>query len=779
MRVRDIFTGFDTDGSGFLDAIEFQGALVELGIPRSLSIPEKEEAAIVQDVFNSFDVDGSGMIDFKELNKQLRSGRFDVQLKEVLQEGGNEDFTSEFHQKHNLRLREEWKALERFAEMDLDGSGAVSMRELHAFFSSEGYDDSFVEHLMAALDADASGNVDAEEWRAGVTLLRGSALLMSMTDPVEPPRQDIFMDLLAPRNVRAGGGFKHDRRKHVVARMEEVVLGKKGRGCTIEEPERRATLLSQLRAIVKHVERRCEKENWISRTGNRVTFPDVTQYDTAAYVTKPATRERKCALIEVIASEAQTPMWFVSHAWSESLCNLLLCLEQHARDRNLCMSTSAYWICAYALSPWKLSAWRTVGAELTSDTASSIFLKAMSVVQGTVSIIGDQAHLRTWVGFEVYHALKLAESGGHKYDVYTPKQHKLLGELISAPKQPSYFAAGHGKHEKDATAEKVAETRCAVGLTQDVCPVDRGAQGKALRESHFPAEQLLQLLKFRIEACDAAIEADKFHILNAIANDRALDGTPARSHYEYDSFNGYLRGRLAGACLSRCVDEGGALLDAVLEALAGSPLTELTLNFSHRNRLSSETVSRFMENMPTTLTNLALYLPPTITHVADDQLRKLRNMRSLDLTGCSALKELPSDIAELTMLQSLSLNNLGQLQNLPVRLFDLRDLAYLDLSGCSSLKEIKARGASCCALTHLTMKDCVMIEELPEPLGIRFAGLQALDLLGCTGLRRLPAWVADMEASGVAVNAGDESIPCHALKPKSHAMMPEAASAGS
>ena len=72
-----------------------------------------------------------------------------------------------------------------------------------------------------------------------------------------------------------------------------------------------------------------------------------------------------------------------------------------------------------------------------------------------------------------------------------------------------------------------------------------------------------------------------------------------------------------------------------------------------------------------------------------------------------------------------------------------------------------------------------MIEELPEPLGIRFAGLQALDLLGCTGLRRLPAWVADMEASGVAVNAGDESIPCHALKPKSHAMMPEAASAGS
>jgi len=73
-RVADIFKKFDTDNSQSLDATEFMSALIELGIPEQLKIPDGEWGQTLQEVFETMDDDGNGVLSFKEINHYLRAG---------------------------------------------------------------------------------------------------------------------------------------------------------------------------------------------------------------------------------------------------------------------------------------------------------------------------------------------------------------------------------------------------------------------------------------------------------------------------------------------------------------------------------------------------------------------------------------------------------------------------------------------------------------------------------------------------------------------------------
>ena len=75
-------------------------------------------------------------------------------------------------QKHRLRVKDEWTAMERFQTLDVDGNGEASVVELHAFLLSEGYDDAFITSFFRAVDRNGDGRVSAEEWRTGVSLLQ-------------------------------------------------------------------------------------------------------------------------------------------------------------------------------------------------------------------------------------------------------------------------------------------------------------------------------------------------------------------------------------------------------------------------------------------------------------------------------------------------------------------------------------------------------------------------------------------------------------------------------
>ena len=94
---------------------------------------------------------------------------------------------------------------------------------------------------------------------------------------------------------------------------------------TAERGITREQLAQVVRFISKMADRCCE--TFGEDRGTKLKFEDFNLYHADYWLIKPATQgyqDKGCSLVEVMAVEAQTPHWFVSHAWIEPwLCNLL------------------------------------------------------------------------------------------------------------------------------------------------------------------------------------------------------------------------------------------------------------------------------------------------------------------------------------------------------------------------------------------------------------------------------------------------------------------------
>ena len=791
-KVDNVFRKFDTDGSGELDASEFHGALLELALPESLAIPDDDVSRVLQEVFDTMDGDGNGVLSFKEINKYLRAGRHEVQLEGKLQAGAVAVQAAGVGvQAHRTRRKEEWKALDRFATLDVTKSGAATMRELLAFFLSEGYDESFVKSLMAALDVDSDGSITAEEWRAGVSRLRGSSLLMSMTDPIEPPSGETFKDLGRPREVAPFLGYtKALKFSSSISPVTEAREGKFCRGCEIPLAEHRGIMLKQLRAICEHVHRRCIGENWVNTDGERLEGRHVTMYDCAAYVIKPATRKKKNSLVEHIARGPQTPTWFVSHWWGLPLFELVACLEQHARDRQLDPNTTTYWISAFALSQWQLE------CPVGKDPERATYRRAMALCNGTVACVerGGEAYFgRVWCVYEVGLALGLsrAEGSAHLFDLYSAHTHKVRGELLPqrAPPTPGRVDAEGGEQDGGAPAPSAAaaaaesermnfcpghlplanpnqkgpaeatEQRHAVGLTEGLCASDLHAQSKTAREAHFPSAVLERALHARIQGGASSVESDRVHILNALAGAADLDATPAASHASYSEVNGRIRAAIATSCMVRAAiaaaQNDSRMFDALCEGLSESSLRRVDIDFTmavnEGVNVPYKVFDIILSSLPPTTEEVAVTLPASVTRLPPNKLKGLPLLHTLEIHDCVSLEVLPDDLTECFALTSIDLTNCVRLADLPKRLFDLRRLKSLNLTNCNTVRTLHARGVTKSPLETLILQDCSGFTELPEALGYTLGALQLLNLRGCTALSKVPRWVNDMEKGGVAV----------------------------
>ena len=93
--------------------------------------------------------------------------------------------------------------------------------------------------------------------------------------------------------------------------------------CRIPETAQRAISLDQLRCVVTHAETRLlvKREKWaVSRLGEAGKWckymledpKEITLYDLADYVIRPATELFKCSLVEIMADKPQPPDYFVS-----------------------------------------------------------------------------------------------------------------------------------------------------------------------------------------------------------------------------------------------------------------------------------------------------------------------------------------------------------------------------------------------------------------------------------------------------------------------------------
>ncbi|KAG7633303.1 NB-ARC, partial [Arabidopsis suecica] len=121
--------------------------------------------------------------------------------------------------------------------------------------------------------------------------------------------------------------------------------------------------------------------------------------------------------------------------------------------------------------------------------------------------------------------------------------------------------------------------------------------------------------------------------------------------------------------------------------------------------------------------------------------KQLRNLKWMDLSYSSYLKELPN-LSTATNLEELKLRNCSSLVELPSSIEKLTSLQILDLENCSSLVKLPAI-ENATNLRELKLQDCSSLIELPPSIGTA-TNLKKLDMNGCSSLVKLPSSIGDM-----------------------------------
>ncbi|KAK7395688.1 hypothetical protein VNO78_16253 [Psophocarpus tetragonolobus] len=107
----------------------------------------------------------------------------------------------------------------------------------------------------------------------------------------------------------------------------------------------------------------------------------------------------------------------------------------------------------------------------------------------------------------------------------------------------------------------------------------------------------------------------------------------------------------------------------------------------------------------------------------------------LDLSK-TAIKELPSSLANLVRLQTLSLNMCTNLDSLPNSIVNLKLLSKLDCSGCVRLTEIPSDIGRLSLLREVSLSESAIV-NLPESI-VHLSSLKLLDLSDCINLEYIP-----------------------------------------
>ena len=311
-------------------------------------------------------------------------------------------------------------------------------------------------------------------------------------------------------------------------------LTDRGAGAEIPLVEARAVTLAQLEEVLSAIRERCARggqwwcleqsdegtPSWESRA---LSSSDVHLDHFLHTVARPATRERNCSFVELVATEAQPAEWVVSVVWAEPVETLVACLRRHAADRGYTRE-SAVWIDAFA------GRRADFAAPLPPDLADAPFCRAAAGARGMLVVLDSLGALFDRVGFGLeLHAALTAPSDNFFTDAYA---------AFVAERPPSGGAeaevdgdgGGTEQHSARAGGGGGGATEMRVERITDGELVSEDLYEKAVREGDFSHDLAERGLRFALADASAlpARARDKQLILEHVAagvGAHALDAT--------------------------------------------------------------------------------------------------------------------------------------------------------------------------------------------------------------------------------------------------------------
>eukprot|EP00933_Yihiella_yeosuensis_P037138 TRINITY_DN31009_c0_g1_i1.p1 TRINITY_DN31009_c0_g1~~TRINITY_DN31009_c0_g1_i1.p1 ORF type:complete len:755 (-),score=103.78 TRINITY_DN31009_c0_g1_i1:465-2681(-) len=357
----------------------------------------------------------------------------------------------------------------------------------------------------------------------------------------------------------------------------------------IEETAHRAISLTDLQRIWDFVV--AESSKWydaapkeISATSGQALSPDsLNLYHFNTWAIMPATKERNCAFVELMAGREQVPRWFTSHWWGEAIKYFVACVAEHVFLRGLSPASDFYWVCAYANRQHSLS------QELVSDPKQTSFYKALKRVDGVLLILDPEATAfsRIWCGFEESSAIQ-DEAGDLLLDISTFHDNKvsIITEGFCEADcimQEDPFGGIFGR-----PGERV----------HDMALRWFAPWNKSQRQKDFPCKILKKGIKYSVQSGSASVETDRIHILNSIAG-RGLDLPPLEEHENYEKVNRGLSSRFVLAAFRHMVEHRLPGMWELPQILAvDDTLKSIVLDFKDVKHIDDSIVRAIAQGLP-------------------------------------------------------------------------------------------------------------------------------------------------------------------------------------
>ena len=216
--------------------------------------------------------------------------------------------------------------------------------------------------------------------------------------------------------------------------------------------------------------------------------------------------------------------------------------------------------------------------KIAVEMLTNPFLKAMSICEGTVSILdaGCVVYSRIWCIFELFKSV-MGDNSNYEFDIYTEIDTDIDGD------------------------------KGAVGITHGYTSSDYGTSSiKKKRESEFPLDRILQASNVDVKQAQASVESDRKIILNMITG-LSEDDAVVNDHDKYDELNNILRGIFVTPVLERIIrEEDVDTITRCLDIVKASNSRIIDLDLKDCSKFDDDILIKLADSLPLTLTEFTL-----------------------------------------------------------------------------------------------------------------------------------------------------------------------------